>query len=460
MAVLNIKRAAALEGDGARAPRQTDIILGENALGAPFSTTVAQITEVLNVKAFGAVGDGVADDTAAIQATYDAIPPFGAHVFFPPGVYQVSDDLVLPKFGINFVRVDISGYGARIRTGEAINVLTNPVPTDNSDALSSVNVIYSIRGLVIEGAPTTLTGIKIHATFGLSLVDVEVQNCIVGYDLLFCLNANLQNCYATNNEQKSFVARTGVGEWAGASGSNSQSNHTTFESCRSFARLGQVSQFEINSCSGCALRNCITEGNNPADAIVMDDAGTTVVKTFFIENHHAENTPTNSYFKLRMVAGAVFVNQFFVQIGEALLVDASGTSTSVSVNYLSVPFLPPGIKIKAGSSNAPRWYFYGRGQTDIDLADPSNWEGGVVGAYVEFINNALSGSGVLTSVNNLITGNNITIDSSNNRIHLRGNLYTDKAVAATSPGSIIRRISVFDSDTNGFIGYLPVYDTI
>jgi hypothetical protein len=45
---------------------------------------------VLNVLTFGAVGDGVADDTTAIQAALNAVPATGATLYFPPGVYLVA----------------------------------------------------------------------------------------------------------------------------------------------------------------------------------------------------------------------------------------------------------------------------------------------------------------------------------------------------------------------------------
>jgi len=71
-----------------------------------------------NVKDFGAVGDGVADDAPAIQAAIDAlILQGGGDLLFPPGTYRlvttVSDGTVSAHFnlkdadGINFL-----GYGA------------------------------------------------------------------------------------------------------------------------------------------------------------------------------------------------------------------------------------------------------------------------------------------------------------------------------------------------------------
>lgn len=45
---------------------------------------------MLNVKDFGAVGDGKTDDTEAIQAAVDAAENGPASVYFPPGVYRIE----------------------------------------------------------------------------------------------------------------------------------------------------------------------------------------------------------------------------------------------------------------------------------------------------------------------------------------------------------------------------------
>jgi pectate lyase-like protein len=52
---------------------------------------------VFNVKGYGAVGDGVTDDTAAIQAAHDALPATGGVLACPAGTYLVSALLNITK---------------------------------------------------------------------------------------------------------------------------------------------------------------------------------------------------------------------------------------------------------------------------------------------------------------------------------------------------------------------------
>lgn len=60
--------------------------------------TVTFYTPQYNVKAYGAIGNGVADDTTAIQAAITAAAAAGgANVWFPPGTYAISATLVCAK---------------------------------------------------------------------------------------------------------------------------------------------------------------------------------------------------------------------------------------------------------------------------------------------------------------------------------------------------------------------------
>lgn len=75
-----------------------------------------------NVKLFGAVGDGVADDTAAIQAAINAGASQGLAIYFPAGVYRTTAT-------VGLTRNDAQQFGLRI-VGE--NNIYTEIKADHS----------------------------------------------------------------------------------------------------------------------------------------------------------------------------------------------------------------------------------------------------------------------------------------------------------------------------------------
>ena len=79
----------------------------------PFTGGVAypvceKLAQTVSVKDFGATGDGVTVDTAAIQAAIDAVAPLGKAIYFPSGVYITTQTVGLTKndtqqFGLHIV---------------------------------------------------------------------------------------------------------------------------------------------------------------------------------------------------------------------------------------------------------------------------------------------------------------------------------------------------------------------
>ena len=75
---------------------------------------------VVNVLDFGAVGDGVVDDTAAIQAAIDSLTS-GGTVFFPTGTYFCNTGLTVAD---NNMVLDFAGGAALTYTTPTQILLT------------------------------------------------------------------------------------------------------------------------------------------------------------------------------------------------------------------------------------------------------------------------------------------------------------------------------------------------
>jgi hypothetical protein len=101
----------------------------------------------INVKSYGAAGDGVTDDSVAIQAAVDAAPA-GATVYFPGAGPYLMDQLTIDA------RLHLRGDGKNLTTLKAITGATGPlINWDNS----TLRPGCTLRGLTID--MTNATGI-------------------------------------------------------------------------------------------------------------------------------------------------------------------------------------------------------------------------------------------------------------------------------------------------------------
>lgn len=102
------------------------------------------------VTAFGAVGDGVADDTAAIQAALDSVKTTGGTIIFPPGVYKLTASV----YFYSNQRLIFEG-GAVLMQGAGINNLMMNYSTADKggyDATENVEII----GATFDGGSYTI----------------------------------------------------------------------------------------------------------------------------------------------------------------------------------------------------------------------------------------------------------------------------------------------------------------
>ncbi len=125
---------------------------------------------LFHVKAYGALGDGLADDTTAIQNALNAAvaAPTGGRVFLPPGSYVVSARL---RLGASVApdNLRISGYGAVIKPTAAI--------TNQVFRLGDTGSGREASNLLLEGFTIDMSAVGGTTTIGMALF--IKQHCVV-----------------------------------------------------------------------------------------------------------------------------------------------------------------------------------------------------------------------------------------------------------------------------------------
>lgn len=120
-----------------------------------------------NVRQMGAKGDGIADDTAAVQAAIDAaVKAHGGHVYIPSGQYRITKSLVFSSAD----RFDVTGDG---RTSILLH--------ENNEPL----LLWS------ENAPcreSTVRNMSFYSTKNKKSPDVAVIDCRAGAERSFFSN--------------------------------------------------------------------------------------------------------------------------------------------------------------------------------------------------------------------------------------------------------------------------------
>lgn len=102
---------------------------------------------VFSVRSFGAVGDGVADDTASIQAAIDAAGKAGGRVYLPPAKYLVKGTFTVPA-GVHITGVAMAPQYSEPLVG---TIILATAGRDNEDgpALFEMTSSTSVSGLTI-----------------------------------------------------------------------------------------------------------------------------------------------------------------------------------------------------------------------------------------------------------------------------------------------------------------------
>lgn len=142
--------------------------------GAVARSWQSKMRDIVSVKDFGAKGDGVTDDTLAIQAAIDSFTTGNGAVFFPVGSYRVTNTITVSKN-----RIHLRGSGSL-----ASQIIYAPTANGSCLRLSAgASVLFqgSVTGLSFYSFDSTYTktAIEIVDTSGYLIEDIVVGGSIV-----------------------------------------------------------------------------------------------------------------------------------------------------------------------------------------------------------------------------------------------------------------------------------------
>jgi len=161
----------------------SDIVYDPAGTGAVPTNVQAKLRQYVSVKDFGAVGNGIANDTAAIQAAIDYVfSANGGDVYVPFGTYICSSTITLKN------NVKIYGDGPKVSilqfTGAASNGITLPANLTKSSIIGlKIYSSASSTGNAISYTDTT------NPSRELFFDQYEIEGFEVGIRLAFSINA-------------------------------------------------------------------------------------------------------------------------------------------------------------------------------------------------------------------------------------------------------------------------------
>ncbi len=142
----------------------------------------------VNPRDFGATGDGVADDTEALQRAVNETQT--GRVYFPKGIYRITNTIVIPLKERGPVNLDGAGGGARVvmaGPGPAFRFIGNHTGTAAPDSfdpvVSEVERTPCVGAIDIVGAHPEADGMEFTGTVQPTVRGVQVRK--VRHGLLF-----------------------------------------------------------------------------------------------------------------------------------------------------------------------------------------------------------------------------------------------------------------------------------
>lgn len=348
---------------------------------------------------FGAVGDGVADDSQPFQDMWDFIAG-GTNLVYSiqhkHRKYLINDTVILPKTitgGSSLIRIKWDCNGV-LYTKTTTGPMFYRRPASQSEALNNMIAAYqlTIDGMKIQGDGTAgQVGLDLSALYTPIINGSHFISLDTGVVATFWLNPQITNNHFTNCRSIAFKGASGDGYWSSATTSNSAFNMPRFSGNQIGNYGGAFAGVYLLACDGLLMDGHISEGGNPRYDLYIESQGSTVVNVVSLKNIWFESTggtyATNTCMYLR-INGTVVIDNIQNDYADTLIKISPSTTAGkiIAKNWAYINtgsagqdlfdgngVLSAGIQLELGDMLST--------VSDV-FFDSTRWVGGVVGGAV------------------------------------------------------------------------------
>jgi hypothetical protein len=443
--------------------------VGHNADGS-LKNVVYQGDLILNVKNYGAVGDNATDDTAAIQATINALPAAGGAVYFPAGTYKITSALTLRN------SLTLKGDDSSASVIHQTNTTAN--------GLNGVDILYlGINGLRIVG-PTSGSGIGLNltrssnaATNYLNITSttfstwgshgVSISNAIVSTFSLVKSESNGGHGFYFHGDAG--VAGTSVAMNGCYANANTASgyyfNTMAYCSLSGCASEANAIDYNITNCQAVSCTGCGSENNNGVGWLISGGYGVGLYSCWLYKNNGIGVHITGAAVAATVVA--LVDNTPGGSATACMQVDSGCTAVSFNVHNTTANSYATGTT-QVFNDTAGGSVFTGglTLQSTLGVSGDANFLGNAhvsgeldIGADTNLYRvsaNVLATDDGFTAGGNMHTYSDATADG---QIRATGGIGVGNSLAATTPGAVTKKIEIFDQN-GASLGFIPVYNSI